>query len=201
MDELQDKLDLINKKLDMVLLEVDSQKVHRKAMEDLNSDLMKIGESTYDIALKNLEEISEYTSIENIFYFLKKIARNIDNLTKLFTRLESLVDFWESFEPLTREMAILSQDYLDNLEKMGYFEFLKEVKNLMDSLVENLTAQDLKQINLLISNAIKAFKYADAKESQNLSLIGMLKLLNTKEIKQALAFFVSFIQNFNKINT
>ncbi|MGC9103179.1 MAG: hypothetical protein ACP5IH_08815, partial [Desulfurella sp.] len=130
MTHIQEKLDVVNKKLDIVLEEVYAQKTHRKSMEDLNADLMKIGESVYDIALENLEEVSEYASIDNVFYFLKKLARNIDNLTKLFNRLESLIDFWESFEPLTREIAISTQDYLDNLEKIGYFSLLKEFKSL-----------------------------------------------------------------------
>ncbi|HEX13316.1 MAG: hypothetical protein ACP5GK_09265 [Desulfurella sp.] len=200
MDDIQEKLDVVNKKLDIVLEEVYAQKTHRKSMEDLNADLMKIGESVYDIALENLEEVSEYASIDNVFYFLKKLARNIDNLTKLFNRLESLIDFWESFEPLTREIAISTQDYLDNLEKIGYFSLLKEFKSLMDDLVKNITVEDVNRLSKTLLLTFKALKLADTKKADDLSFLGMVKLLNSKEIKTTLAFFVSFLEHFNKLN-
>uniref|UniRef100_A0A832AWT4 DUF1641 domain-containing protein n=1 Tax=Desulfurella acetivorans TaxID=33002 RepID=A0A832AWT4_DESAE len=199
MDDIQEKLNEVGQKLDIVLEEIYAQKTHRKSMEDLNADIMKIGESVYDIALENLEEISEYTNIDSVFYFIKKLARNIDNLTKLFNRLESLIDFWESFEPLTREIAISTQDYLDNLEKIGYFSFLKEVKNLMDNLVKNLTIDDVNSLSNTLVNTIKALKLADAKKANELSFIGMIKLLNSKEIKTILGFFLSFLENFNDL--
>jgi uncharacterized protein YjgD (DUF1641 family) len=199
MDDIQEKLNEVSQKLDIVLEEVYAQKTHRKSMEDLNTDIMKIGESIYDIALENLEEISEYTTIDSVFYFIKKLARNIDNLTKLFNRLESLIDFWESFEPLTREIVISTQDYLDNLEKIGYFSLLKETKNLMDSLVKNLTVDDVNNINKTLVNTIKALKLANAKKADELSFIGMIKLLNSKEIKTLLGFFLSFLENFNNL--
>ncbi|MGB9744069.1 MAG: hypothetical protein ACPLW6_02200 [Desulfurella sp.] len=200
MTHIQEKLDVVNKKLDIVLEEVYAQKTHRKSMEDLNADLMKIGESVYDIALENLEEVSEYASIDNVFYFLKKLARNIDNLTKLFNRLESLIDFWESFEPLTREIAISTQDYLDNLEKIGYFSLLKEFKSLMDDLVKNITVEDVNRLSKTLLLTFKALKLADTKKADDLSFLGMVKLLNSKEIKTTLAFFVSFLEHFNKLN-
>lgn len=200
MDDIQEKLDSINQKLDIVLDEVYSQRTHRKSMEDLNSDLMKIGESAYDIALKNLEEVSEYTSIDSAFYFAKKLARNIDNLTKLFNRLESLIDFWESLEPLTREIAISAQDYLDNLEKIGYFSFVKEIKNLMDDLVKNLSVDEIASARQIMLNAMVALKQADAKKAENLSFFGMIKLLNSKDVKAAIAFLTSFLENFSGLN-
>lgn len=199
MNDIQEKLNEVSQKLDIVLEEVYAQKSHRKSMEDLNADIMKIGESVYDIALENLEEISEYTSIDSVFYFIKKLARNIDNLTKLFNRLESLIDFWESFEPLTREIAISTQDYLDNLEKIGYFSLLKEIKSLMDSLVKNLSIDDINNLSKTLVQTIKALKLADTKKAKELSFIGMIKLLNSKEIKIVLAFFVSFLENFNNL--
>jgi uncharacterized protein YjgD (DUF1641 family) len=199
MDDIQEKLNEVGQKLDIVLEEIYAQKTHRKSMEDLNADIMKIGESVYDIALENLEEISEYTNIDSVFYFIKKLARNIDNLTKLFNRLESLIDFWESFEPLTREIAISTQDYLDNLEKIDYFSFLKEVKNLMDNLVKNLTIDDVNSLSNTLVNTIKALKLADAKKANELSFIGMIRLLNSKEIKTILGFFLSFLENFNDL--
>ncbi|OSS41117.1 hypothetical protein DESAMIL20_2055 [Desulfurella amilsii] len=200
MDDIQVRLNEVSQKLDAVLEEVYAQKTHRKSMEDLNADVMKIGESVYDIALENLEEISEYTNIDSVFYFIKKLARNIDNLTKLFNRLESLIDFWDSFEPLTREIAISTQGYLDNLEKIGYFSLLKEIKNLMDNLVKNLTIDDVNRLSKTLVDTIKAFKLADAKKANELSFIGMIKLLNSKEIKTVLAFFVSFLENFSKLS-
>lgn len=74
MDDIQEKLNEVGQKLDIVLEEIYAQKTHRKSMEDLNADIMKIGESVYDIALENLEEISEYTNIDSVFYFIKKLA-------------------------------------------------------------------------------------------------------------------------------
>ena len=199
MDDVKDKLNAISEKLDIVLEEVYAQKTHRKSMEDLNADAMKIAESIYDIALKNLEEISEYTSIESFFYFMKKLARNIDNLTKLFGRLESLTDFWESLEPLTREIAISTQEYLDNVEKLGYFTFLKEIKTLMDGFVKNISSEDFKKFSQTILCAIEAIKLTSKEEIQPQSFIKVMKSLNNKDVKLSIQYLVSFLENFNNL--
>jgi uncharacterized protein YjgD (DUF1641 family) len=69
----------------------------------------------------------------------------------------------------------------------------------MDSLVKNLTVEDVNNINKTLVNVIKALKLANAKKADELSFIGMIKLLNSKEIKTLLGFFLSFLENFNNL--
>ncbi len=199
MNDLNARVEKIEKKLDIILSEIYYQKNRRESVESLQTDLIKLADSAYDISMRQLDEIAEYVSIEDALYLAKKVARNINNITELFNRLESLIDFWESVEPITREFAIDFQNKLDELEKIGYFEFVKELKIFADMIVENVSIEDLRQIKNFLLSFIRAVKYTDFKKNENISLLSAMKLLNSREFKRLLSISSKLLKNFELI--
>ncbi len=199
MNDLNARVEKIEKKVDIILSEIYYQKNRRESVESLETDLIKLADSAYDISMRQLDEIAEYVSIEDALYLAKKVARNINNITELFNRLESLIDFWESVEPITREFAIDFQNKLNELEKIGYFEFAKELKSFADMIVENVSIEDLRQIKNFLLSFIRAVKYTDFKKNENISLLSAIKLLNSREFKRLLSISSKLLKNFELI--
>ena len=129
MDEinLQNQIDTINKKLDMILDEIEHQKRHRREMDDLTEDLMRVGKDLYDTSLIELEEVSDYLDTKDILYLVKYVLRNVKIITRSIQQLENIKDFLTDISPLVRESFKDYMNKLDEFDRKGYFGFAKEL--------------------------------------------------------------------------
>ena len=68
---LQDQIDAINQKLDIILEEISLQRRHRQEMDDLKDDLMRVGKDIYQTALVELEDVHDNLSTGDIMHLGK----------------------------------------------------------------------------------------------------------------------------------
>ncbi len=214
---LQSQIDSINSKLDIILAEIEIQRRHRREMEDLKDDLMRVGKDVYDSALIELEEVHDQLKTGDIFYLFKKLLRNINNITKTFEQLENFKDFIQDFSPISRELFLDFMNKLNEFDKKGYFEFLREMSRISDNIVTSFSADDVKnfgdnivtilntvksltQPDMLhaINNAVNVYKNLDIDVSEKVSLFSLIKELNNPEFKKGLLFAVKFLKNIAK---
>lgn len=213
-NNMQEQIDKINNKLDVILEEIELQKKHRREMEDLKDDLMRVGNDLYHSAVIELDQVHDYLNTGDIFHLGKKLLRNVNIITKSIEQMESIKDFLKDVSPLSRESFIDLMNKLDELDRKGYFQFVKElgkvadniitsfgpddVKNLGENIVTILnTVKNLTQPDMLhsINNAISVYKKLDIEVSDKISFISLIKELNTHETKKGLAFAIQFLKN------
>lgn len=211
---LQEQIDGINRKLDVILEEIELQQRHRREMDDLKDDLMRVGKDVYQSAVVELEEVHDYIQTGDILYLFKKLLRNINNLTKMFETLENTRDFVQDFTPISRELFIDFMNKLDEFDRKGYFAFIKELNKVGDKVVTSFSVEDVKNLgdnivtilntvkNLtqpdmlhVINNAVAVYKKLDIEVEKDISLISLLKELNTPEMKRGLAFAIKFLKS------
>jgi uncharacterized protein YjgD (DUF1641 family) len=103
---------------------------------------------------------------------------------------------------------------LDELDRKGYFTFAKELGGVADNVVTSFTRDDVKNLgdNVVtilntvksltqpdmlqtINNAIGVYKQLDVQIPEKVSLLTLLKEINTPETKRGLAFAVAFLKN------
>ena len=84
---IQTQIDDINRKLDVIVEEIELQRANRREMEDLKDDLMRIGKDVYDTAVVELEEMHDQLSSQDVIHLGKKLLRNVNNLTSTFEQL------------------------------------------------------------------------------------------------------------------
>jgi len=204
---LQAQIDAINLKLDRILEEVELQQRHRREMEDLKDDLMRVGKDLYQTALVELEDVHDSLSTGDIAYLGRKVLRNVNTITATFEQLESLRDFLRDVAPLARESAITLMDRLDEFDRKGYFAFMKEmgavfdrvvtsfsvgdVRALGDNIVAMLTTvKNLTQPEILhtINNAMAVYKNLDVAVRDDVSFMALLREFNSPEAKKGLAY-------------
>ena len=103
---IQNQIDQINKKLDLILDEIENQKRHRREMEDLKDDLMRVGKDLYDTAVVELDQIHDHVNTRDILHFGKYMLRNVNTISKVVQQLESTKDFLNDASPLIRDYMV-----------------------------------------------------------------------------------------------
>jgi uncharacterized protein YjgD (DUF1641 family) len=229
MDEvkLQTQITELNAKLDIILEEIELQKRHRREMEDLKDDLLRVGKDVYQTAVEELDQIHDYVNSRDILHFGKYMLRNVNTISRVIQQLESAKDFLTDASPLIRESIIDFMEKLDEIDRKGYFEFIKELSKVSDKVVTSFTVDDVKSLgdNIVIilntvknltqpdmlhtiNNAINVYKKLDIKVTEKVTLLSLLKELNDPKTKKGLAFAIRLLKNLaneqivsNKDNT
>lgn len=211
---IQPQIDSINKKLDLIIEEITFQKKHREEIDDLKEDLVRVGKDLYSTALVELEEVHDHIQTGDILHLSKKLLRNVNNLSKMFDQLESARDFVNDASPLFRESIIDLMKNLDEFDRKGYLNFLKELKTVSDNIVTSFSPADVKNLgenivtilntikNLTqpdmlhaINNAVSVYKNLDIEVEKDVSLFMLFREFNTPEVKRGLAFAMQFLKN------
>lgn len=214
----QNQIDEINYKLNIILDEIELQKQHRRMMEDLKDDLYRVGKDLYQTAIVELEEVHDHLNTGDILHLGKKLLRNVNNLSRAFDQMESVRDFARDISPLVRESILDLMKKLDEFDRKGYFQFVKEIRKAMDNVVTNYSAEDVKllgdnivtildtvknltQPDMLqaINNAVAVYKNIDVKVDEKVSLMSLMKELNSPEVRRGLAVGLKFLKNLAAI--
>lgn len=212
--KLQQQIDALNGKLDVILEEIGHQQRHRREMEDLKDDLMRVGHDLYRTAVEELEEIHDEVSTGDIAYLGKKLLRNVNNITQTFEQLENLKGFVEDFAPVSRQLSLDLMRRLHEMDQKGYFDFMRESSRMMDNVVTSFSAEDVRHLgdnivtilntvkNLTqpdmlqaVNNALGVYKKLDITVEEDVSLMKLLREMNTPEVKRGLAFMLEFLKS------
>jgi len=196
-NEMQEQIDSINRKLDIVLEEIELQRRHRRAMEDLQDDLVRVGKGVYQSAVEELEQVHDYMDTSDVLFLGKLLLRNINNLTRLFQKLESTMDFFNDSAPITRELAIDLMNRLDEYERKGYFRFIRDLSEVLDKIVTTVEPDDMQKAGNNLVNVIETAKKSDLSVPDKISLISLLRELNSPEMKRAMAVTIRFVRNIS----
>lgn len=217
---IQPQIDSINNKLDLILEEIAFQKKHRQEMDDLKEDLMRVGNDLYRTAVSELEEVHDHIQTGDILHLSKKLLRNVNNLSKMFDQLESARDFINDASPLFRESIIDLMKNLDEFDRKGYIQFVKELRGVADNIVTSFSTEDVKNLgenvvtilntvkNLTqpdmlhaINNAVTVYTNLDIEIEKDVSVFKLMKEFNTPEVKRGLAFGLQFLKNIAEIQS
>jgi uncharacterized protein YjgD (DUF1641 family) len=106
---------------------------------------------------------------------------------------------------------------MDEFDRKGYFQFLKEFSRVMDNVVVSFSAEDVKNLaenavtilntvkNLTqpemlnaVNNALTVYKNLDIDISEKVGVFTLFKELNKPEVKKGLAFGLKFLENLGK---
>ena len=211
--QIQEELAAIRAQLDLVVAEIALQQRHRREMDDLKEDLLRVGKDIYRTAVVELEDVHDHLNTGDILYLGKKMLRNVRTLTAMFEQLESLRDFLGDAAPLARESFLELMEKLDDLDRKGYFAFFRESGAVLDRVVTSFGTDDVKKLgdnivtilttvkNLTqpeimhtINNALAVYNNVDVQVPENVSLLSLLRELNTPEAKRGLTYAIRFLK-------
>ncbi len=216
---IQEQINELNLKMDLVLKSLDQQNRKAESVEDLFADLQIIGKDMYDTAVVELENQQVELDIDQLKYLGLKLLNNINDITVMLSVFESTVDFARDAGPLVRESIIDMTKTLHEFEKKGYFEFFTEIGKVVDNLVTHFTKEDVAsladnivlivdtmrkmtqpEMMLSMQKTLDVFNSIDKENVPQYSLLKLIKELNKPEMKKAMGFAVTFMKSISKTN-
>ncbi|MGQ1785670.1 MULTISPECIES: DUF1641 domain-containing protein [unclassified Saccharicrinis] len=214
---LQEQINLLNHKMDLVLDSLNLQNQKAESVEDLLADLQIVGKDMYDTAVVELENQQVEIDIDQLKQLGIKLLQNVDNISDILSLFESSIDFVKDAAPLARNSIIDLTRNLHKVEQKGYFEFFREASRIIDNVVTNFSSEDVRlladnivtimgtlknftqpEIMHSVQNALKVYQSIDVKDTPEYSVFKLIRELNKPEMKKAMGFMVAFMKNMSK---
>lgn len=214
--EISQKLDLMAQSIGVLGAQVNYLMEHAEAdrrrqqtWDDLFEDLTPVVNDVYQIAETQFEEMQQFVTLDDVMELVKRLARNTRNLNDMLDTLESAQDFIRDAAPLTKDMMTEATTQLTEMERKGYFGFVRQGMYVMDQVVTSFDEDDVKQLGdnvVLILNTVKALTQpemmtmlnnltqgfheaeSEAQAGQlDIGMFGLMKQIRDPEVRRGLA--------------
>jgi len=211
------RMDALEQKLDLVLDYVNQQRLKSEVVEDLVSDVVIIGKDFYNSSVVELEKQVVELDPDELKQLTINLVKNVKNFNEIFALLESMTDLKKDAGLIVNEMIIELTKKLHTMEQKGYFEFAREIGNVMDNIVNNFSAEDIRQLTdnivlmlqtmknltqpemlVAVNNAVKVYGSIQADNIKPSSMWQLLREMRSPEMKSVLGFMVEFMKNLSK---
>lgn len=156
--ELNAKIDRLATQVQFVVDETLVMRGRRQERDELIADLTPIANQAYQYAVKQLEQVDEYASLDDFTHLIKKLVRNLKNLEELLDSLETFKQLIDEVTPLTQAGVISLMDALQDLEQRGYFGFVRSGGKVVENIVTNFSEEDVSALGdniVLILQAVR----------------------------------------------
>jgi uncharacterized protein YjgD (DUF1641 family) len=202
--ELNEKLDLLTTQVAFLSEEARQQQRRRQEWDELKNDLTPVASDMYRLAVDQLDEVESYVQLEDGLRLLKRLMRNTRNLEQMLDQMEGMMALWQDLNPLTQDAFLALMNRLDEMERKGYFTFLRGGMSIMDEIVTSFSEEDVEQLGqnvVLILNTVKemtqpeimmlmqntAHVMLEEEPMKDVSMMSILRQLNDPAVKRGLA--------------
>jgi len=216
-NKIQNQINDINRKLDIVLEEIYVQKSARESASDLLDDLSIVGKDIFENTVIELDKAGVEIDSAAFQGLGIRLIRNIGTLNQLLETLESANDFLQDATPIFHQVGLDAINKINELDQKGYIDFFKEMSNVFDNIVTHFSKEDIRELAdnvvtildtiksmtqpdmlLAMNNAITVYKNLETTNIPEYSVWKAMKELRTPEMKRGLGFMISFLKNLSK---
>jgi uncharacterized protein YjgD (DUF1641 family) len=141
--------------------------------------------------------------LEDLLRLLKRLLRNTRNLEQMLDQLEAGMELWQDASPLSRDAFRQVMEQLDEMERKGYFVFIKGGLDIADRVVTSFSEEDVRQLGDNIVLILQTVKEMTQPENMTLlrqtasvvrdeepvaaSLLSLIRQLNDPAVRKGLA--------------
>ncbi len=212
--DVQKQINAINHKLDIVLEEITIQKQKRQEVEDLVTDLSIIGKDMFRASVDELDHAGVELDSEALKSLFFRLLRNVGTLNDMLEMMESAADLAKDAAPIIHQMGLQGINQMHELEKKGYFEFLKELFKIVDNIVTHFSKEDVRLLaenivtiletikNLTqpemldaMNNAVSIYNKIETRDIKEYSLWKAFKEMRSPEMRKGIGFMITFLKN------
>jgi uncharacterized protein YjgD (DUF1641 family) len=213
---LSERLDALDRKLDLVLEELAAVRRVRREIDELREDLTRVGCDLLPTVAAELEDVAPHVRPDDIAVLLKQILRNVNNLNAALTHLQGAGGLVQEATPIARQLLNDAITRLDEMDRKGYFAMGRELTRALDNVVSEFTVEDVRlladnltvilhtvknltQPDMLqaINNAVEIYKKVDFNSIEEFSLWRSFREINKPEMRRGLGFLIVFLRNLS----
>ena len=195
---VQQQIDALNAKMDRILEELAWQRQKRKAYEDLQDDLIKVGNDAMKSAMDQLERYSETINSEEISSLAWNLARNLQNLNKLVGQMESGMAFMEDAAPIMRQGIIDLTRHLDEWDRKGYFSTIQALTEEAGAIAQVLDKHQIHAAGKKLRQALEDVAAHAPDRKDEASLLRLARELRTPEVKRSLSILLLILKDLGR---
>ncbi|MCF6278043.1 MAG: DUF1641 domain-containing protein [Anaerolineales bacterium] len=207
----QEQFALLMEKMDHIETHMAEQQRRQQEMEELQRDLIPIGNHMVKLAIDELAEIGSEFKAEDLFFLLKRILRDTELILKLFDQLESMMELSEDVQHMGKRIFNQGVEELDRLERQGYFAFAREGWQIIERVVTEFSEEDVRaladnvvvilktvrnmtqpEIMAIANQSVDAIREAPADE--NLSTWKLLKEMGSPQVKRGMSRMLNLLK-------
>ena len=225
LDEISRKLDQLTESVAALGSQVEYLKEkayddrrRQREWDELREDLTPVIGDMYAVTVEQLEEIQAYVQLEDVLNLMKRLARNTRTFNEMLDQLESANDFVKDLAPLTNDMVEQAVLLMADMERKGYFGFVRQSQYVMDQIVTSFSEEDVRQLGdnvVLILNTVKALTQPEMMDLVNnltqgfheieahpeelpTSMFGLLREMRDPEVRRGLAVTMEMLKRVSK---
>ena len=136
-----------------------------RSISELREELAPRVNEAVKALIVELADIEADFQLEDLLFLIKKVLRNVRNLTYSIDQLKNIIDFVLIAEPLLKSTVPQMIYYMDDLEQRGVFTLLSSSMEVIKKTAETYTAEDLSQIGDGLVKLLGIFKKLTTPES------------------------------------
>lgn len=186
--ELQQQIDTLNQKLDLLLEYVEDQRRRSMVVEDLVDDVSRVGTEIFKSTIDQFDHQSVTFDGEAFQSMLFKLIKSIPTFNKMLDMLESANDLIKDASPIVMEIFIDITRQFQILEENGTIDAFKKMGN-------DIANPQFANNMALFTHAIASVKPDETLDKK--SLFGLMKEMNKPEVRQSLGFILRIAKAIN----
>lgn len=136
----------LNRKMDLVLENIELQKRNREEFDDLVKDVNIVVKDAFQQTVIMLDKAQVELDSDALSSLLIKLLQNIGTFHEMMEMLESARDFMKDVSPIIHQVGLDAVNKMNELDSKGYFEYGREIVNLLGRFMETFTVEDLRRM-------------------------------------------------------
>ena len=215
----QEQFSMLMEKMDRIESHMAEQQRRQQEMEELQRDLIPIGNHLFKLAIDELAEIGSEFQAEDLFFLLKRVLRDTNLLLKVFDQLENVMELSEDIQVLGKQIFNQGVQELDRLEREGYFAFAREGWQIVERVVTEFSEEDVRaladnvvvilktvrnmtqpEIMAIANQSVDAIRETPD-ESKNISAFKLVKEMGSPQVKRGMSRMLNLLKAMGETPT
>lgn len=143
---MSEEIKQLNEKIDFLTDQVMSVTSRLKAFDELKEDMALFANDAFTEVVNFLADVDFHFRSEEFIALIKKMLRNVKNVSKMMDQLESFTELAEDVAPLAKEVFNDLVEKFEQLEKDGLFRSMQSAFSGMKRLHENFTPEEIERM-------------------------------------------------------
>ena len=210
---METDLVILNQKIDYLTEMMEAQHKRQIELEELQRDMVPIVNSMIKLSIDELAEIGNDFQVEDLLFLFKRMLRDTNLLIDMTDRLEAVHGLAQEVELMGKPMFNQIVEWLDKMEREGYFDFARGGWNIMERIVSKFDEEDIDalgdnvvtilttirnmtqpEILAIANNVVTAISEEPAEIPQKVSTWMLLKEMSNPEVRRGLLRMLEIVK-------
>jgi uncharacterized protein YjgD (DUF1641 family) len=210
---IDERLDRLSAQVEEIAADLRSQRESRQQWEELAQTLVPVSRSAFDLASRELDDLSDDVTVEDAVRLARTLARSLPQLERMLAQVEGLTELGSEVTSLGGSVFAKAADVLAEAERNGYFAVARGGRTVMDRVVAAYADEDFDALgdNLvqllgiakelagpemtgLLDRTLVTLREGESQHLDPPSTFGLLKQLRDPQTRRGLARALALVQ-------